>query len=223
MLRHTGTEYIDWGQRSSKVYNLTDNYTVAVWVRPWDVTSGYHVPVYTSYNDTNGWIFLTTFLTGSWTSYAWGANSYGNSGINTYVSSSVLDLGKWSLCVMVHSYSAAVNGETGVVMFTNGVHSPRSYSPLVQVNLTGGNLKVGSYTPASSTNYAPACDLGPVMVWNTVLTNQDIALLYRDTWGMVSVPRRPRVYAGTSPTPTPSALQTAGFYRRWRRRRSFVQ
>lgn len=199
-VRSSAAAYAEFNN-PSKVTSLTTTITAAMWVRPYDLSTNHCVPLSLGIGGTSGWSLLTSCRagTGNWIDNAWGMSITSTSGgDNLRVSNIVLPLSQWSLVAFTFGPTSPQ-----VKLYTNGVQSGISFTT------TDGNMSSGSYlrlgTYISGPNYPPRCDIGPTMIWGSVLTADEVALLYRDTWGMVSQERMSlpmMVAAGATTTTT---------------------
>jgi hypothetical protein len=166
----------------TKVTSLTDNFTVAMWTRPFDLSSGYQIALNTSSTGyPRGWNIQPTNL-GDGSLFpvnAWGVQFIETNGVESPRVANLpqLALAQWHLLCFSCSFPT-------VSLYTNGQGTPIAYAPssggfASGQNLTFGGLDGGPTYPARS-------DIGPVLIWGSVLSADDIALLYRDTWGMVT-------------------------------------
>ena len=171
----------------TRITSLVDGFTFACWIRPWAV-GNWQIPVACDNAARSaGWLFVSQSGTGApWSQGAPYIDSFGPSGVNSYVADHVLALGVWTLVVCVFSMSGYnYYGDRGVCFNINGVPVARSYTSLRESQNSGAEyFRVGTYY-VNPTTYSPNCDMGPIMIWNSMLTYEQIALLYRDTWGMV--------------------------------------
>lgn len=177
----------------SKVTGLTSNFSAAMWFRPYGPNTNYSAGMRaTSDEFSSGWMTFTNFgALGGYTNYAWSMranNGGGYYGTQQLVTNTALDANKWALM----SFSWTNNA---VTMYTNGVATTvtmmdADYGTIGSITnpVSGNTFAIGSFQSTPQRG-----DSGPVMVWGSALSASDHALLYRDTWGMVSrstVPNR---------------------------------
>lgn len=163
---------------------LVDNFTVAIWVRPWQLTT-YQVPIGTSVDGIGGWNLYCS--TDASTSYKWQVYFYDGTTAANIVVDDVATLGAWNLLVFTRQSSASPqhrfyrNGDLKSVVGTPGA-----------IGLTSnayGALWLGGHDGWAGL-FQNQCDIAAAFVWGSVLSAEEVALLYRDTWGMVTRPRR---------------------------------
>ena len=170
----------------TKVTALTGGLTVAMWVRPWSVSAD-SIALSTTVSNNGGWAFCPS-LTASGTPQSIGLISW-NGFSTSYVSSNaVLPIRQWSL--IAFNLSAA-----SVQFFVNG--AARGGGGIDQDPTSGSNLTLGSY---GSTR--PNADIGPTFIWGSMLSADDVALLYKNTWGMVTLTTSPRLTGIPAPVVT---------------------
>ena len=151
---------------SSKFSERNTNYTISLWFRPFHTSA-------TPYR------FLGIESNGG----GWRANNINGLGVTTraddsdagyYQTSYAPTVGEWLLVTIVFGTSGPV------AMYANA----DQLSPIQNDN--SGPPASDSLLVGSVASWAPNADIGPCMVWGTRLSADDIALLYRDTWGMVT-------------------------------------
>jgi hypothetical protein len=177
----------------AKVTELVNNFSVSMWMRPYDLTTDITVPIYTGLGTARGWKLLGTCRTGPWPTNAIGFVSVIDDYESLRVTNGVMAVGQWNLVSFAFS-SSYVNK---IRIFLNGIRLGIVWDQYSDIPTPGDRLTIGTYDFAGTT-YQPRSDIGPVMIWGSVLTDEDMALLYRDTWGMVSPQRQLRVFNASS-------------------------
>lgn len=191
------SDYIDYG-RPDKLASLTGPLTVAAWVRPFQTAtrSTCLLSLGLAQNPGGGWNLSipSTFVSGGGTSWKV-INSTG--GATTWQGTRSADRHQWNLVVATQVAGAALP-----TLYLNGADDPLADSGWTQIALTAppavATLKTGvvSVDGGSSYDYWDSY-VGPAFIWGSVLSAADVALLYRDTFGMVQ-------------TQPPIALRTMG-------------
>jgi hypothetical protein len=162
----------------AKVTKVVSGFTAAVWVRPYWTGSELFVPFGTGTEITSGWLIVG--LSGG----NWQFNRYKPDVVLT-ITDVTFPRYQWALLVVTF-----VAGEIGgPKLYTNGVLSANSFNNNLEPPVEATALNIGTYTNVpGGVSYPPNADIGPCLFWGSVLSADDIALLYRDTWGMVTRP-----------------------------------
>ena len=172
---------------TTKVSGVTDNFSVAIWVRPWAI-GGDCWPLSTGNNDAGGFSLLSsTGVGGRW------AIVTNRPSIDGTVVNAIPVVRQWSLlCV---TYTTSRNPRLS--FFTNGAAGAiyQQDNSLPEI-VPGSRLTIGRYDDGAGGTQVGNCDIGPCLFWNSVLSPDDVALLYRDTWGMVTRPRLRLIESG---------------------------
>lgn len=201
-MRSSGLSQVSFGN-PKKVTEVTDNFTVAAWVRPWSYAAS--VSLYTTVgNVSNGWCLIPTITAGGFLSGAWVVNTFDSTTPRSWQSNSILTLGQWSLVAFSWQTSA---GTPPIRMYTNGFLDSLYLQPPNSIITASNQFLIGAISTVPS-----YCDHGPAFVWGSVLSADDIALLYRDTWGMVTragISTASRVSASATTTTTTTTTTLA--------------
>jgi len=176
---------------STKVTSLVDTFTVAAWVRPWSVNV-LQIPIST-FDLTNGWLLYSSndaATPGTMVVYTVNGGQVSN-----WVFPYTQAVGEWVLLCFSFLFSDAQRMRG----YANGRElslSSSEYTDGVGASSTG--LQVGGAAGYSST-FKQQWDIGPCIVWGSVLSAADVALLYRDTFGMVTRPSPLALRMGSAP------------------------
>ena len=205
-MRNTDTAFSGVEFGAGKVSAIVDDFTVAMWVRPYDLTTNYPIPISTGIGAISGWLVLTSCLTGEWPANAWGV-SMSSGGIEWLrVGSRTLNLGEWNLVAFTFLYSRSPR----LQLWLDGTLETLSYATADWGPSAGSRFTIGTFD--NGTKYPARSDIGPSFVWNSVLSADDIALLYRDTWGMVTRGSNLLRTASTGATTTTTSSTTTLCY-----------
>ena len=164
----------------TKVTALTNNFSAAQWVRPWN--SVVTVGMRTTVDDVNGWLIIPTYSGEPFTDGAMIVNLYRNGLPYSMGTDTVVPVGEWSLL----AFSWSTSGSPRIKCYVNGRQTGLTYDVSHFIASEGGITASSQLNIGSQGISPPYCDIGPAFVWGSVLSADDIALLYRDTWGMVT-------------------------------------
>ena len=178
---------IDYGLPSKLA--ITGDLTVAVWWRPHVRFNSQGIPF--TYGDASngGWAVHAPTSesrlgsSGTAWSFSWFNGSTEKQTIGQDQSAN-LKLGDWCLLV-----ATKVGGSTQPTLYFNGAADAAQATDSAgsTTAATSGQLQQGIwYNASADLTYSCEGDFGPAFVWGSVLSAADVALLYRDTWGLVS-------------------------------------
>ena len=190
----------------TNVTGLTDNFSAAQWVRPWNSVLTFGMG--TTVNDVNGWLIIPTFTGEPFTDGAMIVNLYRGASIYSMGTDARVPVGEWSLL----AFSWSTPGSPRIKCYVNGRQTGLTYD-VSHFLASSGGMTASSQLNIGALGTNPSyCDIGPSFVWNSVLSADDIALLYRDTWGMVTRGSNLLRTASTGATTTTTSSTTTLCY-----------
>lgn len=168
-MRSAAVSQVNFGN-TTKVRNLTSGFTVALWWRPHDVASVVRLAGTSPGN--------AGFPVG------WHLRHTANPSLEIYYADGVYAIPTTMIRAREWCHIALTFGVNAVTaVYVNGA----LVSPTA--NNTDSILAGSVFWIGGDSGVAALADFGPVCVWGSVLSADDVALLYRDTWGMVTRPR----------------------------------